>query len=327
MSLIRQCLTTTGPKKVVCVLDGGGVRSIFSLELLQLLSVEEKKPLSGMFQMLVGVSAGAMIATLIALGLLDDPMTMNANAASFCQDLPTMFSDKTRFGPLSTSKYKGIGKREVLKRILGNKKFSDVKTPLVILCCTVQGKPVIFKSWDPAHKDVLLCDVLDATSAAHTYFPPVLVGDEWMADGGIVSNKPLIVALLTSVDFFDRANIFFLSLGTMFVHKRQFDKNKVYKMGVLGWLSQGLVEILLGSEDTTSEILLQSMFGERFMRISCTCQDIRLDDHSLESQAKLKATASAMFQATRDKLHDFVSNSQRPHSDDNGGQNHCAVQE
>ena len=71
---------------------------------------------------------------------------------------------------------------------------------------------------------------------------------------------------------------------------------KAALMGILGWLQQGwLIKILLGGNDNTSEKLMRSLFAERFLRIECECEDIKLDDYMANVQVRLDAAAKQVW--------------------------------
>jgi len=309
MSLIRQCLTAQGPKKTILVLDGGGARGGFALEIMRLIAHAQPLALSKLFSMIFGVSAGAIVGTIVALGLLDDVKTVDEVCESFVANVPKMFTRANKNGPLFRPKYDGTGKTATLKRILGTKTFADVKTPLVVVCSTTEGAPVLFRSWEPENQDVLLADVLDATSAVPTYFPPVMVKNTWLIDGGVRANKPLIVALLTSIKYFDQQNLQFFSIGTLFASTRKFVASKAQVMGVLGWLANGLIEVLLGVQDHTSEELMKELFGSRFLRLECMCEDIRLDDVTEQRQARLINAATMVWKQQSSQIISFLLDS------------------
>ncbi len=306
MSFIRQCINVSGPKKTVVVFDGGGVRGRFALEICCTLANKQSIPLSQLFSMIVGVSAGAMVGTIIALGWLDDTKTSKDSCSKFYKHLPEMFETVNRKGRLLSPKYNGTGKTIALKRMLGKHTFADVLTPLVIMCCDLDGTPVPLCSWDPALQEVLLADALDASSAAPTFFPPVFVHDQWLCDGGVRANKPLIHALLLAIDFFDRGNLWWLSIGTSFSPKRSFSATKAAMMGILAWLKHGLIEILLGGRDDTSEKLMRSLFQQRFIRLECQCDDIKLDNYSSLNQTRLDQAAKLVWNQQSEKILFFV---------------------
>ncbi len=310
MSLIRKCINVDGPKKNIVVFDGGGVRGRFGLEFCCLLAEGQDVPLSQLFSMIVGVSAGAMIGTIVALGLLDNMKTAAATCASFYTFMPQMFSKRNALGPTLAPKYDGSGKLNALRKILGSRTFADIKTPLVICCCTPGGAPYEFCSWDEKFKHVLLADALDASSAAPIYFPPVKIANQWLIDGGVIANKPLETALLAAMSQFDQVHIRLLSIGTTEKSTRALDfmsqKGKASTMGALAWIGVGLLNIMLGVEDDTTERLMKAMFAERFMRIECEATNITIDDYSKASSVKFDEAARKVWHENKEYILEFI---------------------
>src|SRR4051794_39035373 len=52
--------------KILCI-DGGGIRGIFAIAILQALEEEYKQPIGDLFDMIAGTSTGAIIAASVAL--------------------------------------------------------------------------------------------------------------------------------------------------------------------------------------------------------------------------------------------------------------------
>lgn len=309
--LIQQCINNSSRndiKRTILILDGGGVRGLFSFEILRLMARSQPEPLSHLIHMIVGVSAGAIVGTMLALGILDDSKNNDDIMSDFDKNLSLMFSNRGEFRfPLLQPRYSGAGKKQVLQKLFGEKKLGETKVPLVILCSKVDGgECVAFKSWDANTKNLLLCDIVDASCAAHTYFPPVEVNNEWLADGGIFANKPLIEALLITMNYFDRGNFHFLSIGTLYAKTKKFKAQSVTKMGVLGWLAQGLINILLGVHDSTTEKLMVGLFGDKFLRLECLCDDITLDDVSERDHTRLYNAATVVWKQRGETVLNFI---------------------
>src|SRR5258708_15421249 len=96
----REKLERPGPKKLLAC-DCGGVRGIVSIEILAHIEVELRKltnnpqlVLADYFDYVAGSSVGAIIATLIALGLsVDQIRQFFAESASECSKKPDLGND------------------------------------------------------------------------------------------------------------------------------------------------------------------------------------------------------------------------------------------
>ena len=292
--------------KNVIVLDGGGVRGLFALEIFRRISHAQSKPLSTLVHMVVGVSAGALVGTIIALGLLDDEKSSDNECESLCKLMPRFFGQEQRAGQWFRPKYDGVGKTKVLQSVIGARTFRDVKIPLVIICCKCNGAPVPFCSWDPKHADIPLALLLDASSAAPTFFPPVRVTGIWFTDGGVRANKPLINALLIAMEFFEKGDLHFLSIGTLSTHEGNVPDSSVPLMGIIGWLKYGIVDMIMGVQDDTPERIMRAFFDKRFLRLECACDNVRLDEASAERHTLLKNAASATWSMNHEQILNFM---------------------
>lgn len=308
MSFIQQCVNVTGPKKLVVVFDGGGVRGRFSLDLCCCLAREQPVPLTKLVGMSVGVSAGGIVASWIALGMLDDFKINPSACDAFYTTLPDVFQKPNKGGPLFQPKYDGSGKRRALVRMFGNKRLGDAKIPLMILCCSMDGEPIEYRSWNPQQQHISLVDILDASSAAPGFFPPVRVENTWLTDGGVRANKPLLAALLATMDLFhDQAcNIHMLSIGTNYAPVIYFEPRLAPFMGILNWVRRRITDAMLGMQDHTSERLMFALFGKRFLRLECECNDISLDDATSASQTRLHSIAESIFNNQKQQILQFV---------------------
>lgn len=284
--------------KRVCVLDGGGMRGFYAFELLQLLQ-------KNAFDMFVGVSAGAIVATLFACGEITEGKTMTG----FQELTREIFQTPSKRGPWFEPKYDGSKKREVLTNYFGTRTLGEARIPLAIVCSFVDGGVTCFCSWKERDALLPLVDVLDATSAAPFYFPPVNVRDMWLIDGGVRANKPLVQAFLLAQELFQtKTQLQFLSIGTYFRSRHRFGKHHTPSaMGIFGWLKHGIFDIFMGTQDNSVEQLFETLFADKFLRLDCMCDDIALDDKRKEAHAILKESAKHTFDAYRQQLTRFFS--------------------
>lgn len=308
MSLLEQCGRVTGPLKNILVCDAGGLRGIFALEMCVILAQKQRLPLTRLISLCAGASSGAMVATIVALGMLDVTSPNFIDIDKLYKLLPFFFHKRANRGPFSPA-YTGLGKRQVLEIMLGNSRMRDVKIPLLVICCTIAGESVEFKSWDPLHQDLLLVDVVDASSAIPTIFPPVFVpGFGALADGGIRGATGLIPSLLAVLELFrgQQCQIRMLSLGTQFTEKVRISLADIPKMGLLRWIRCNIIDSLLGTHDNSQERLMRALLGPQFLRIVCDCGNIKFDNISQQAQFELKDAARRVWSQEGTKMLTFV---------------------
>ena len=204
----------------ILALDGGGIRGAFSLQILarieELFRQERQQPdlvLSDVFDLIAGTSTGAIIATFLSWGL---PVAEIEKL--YVEESPVMFS-KGSWTQQWRFKYKpeaiaGFFKSRFVEEdgapaLLGTRRL---KTLLLIVMrngSTGSAWPVcnnpaaLFNDRDheECNLDIPLWQLLRASTAAPTYFPPeeIRLGGKTclFMDGGITPyNNPALIAVL-----------------------------------------------------------------------------------------------------------------------------------
>ncbi len=297
-------------KKIVAIFDGGGVKGFFSLSLSILIAQVEEGPISEIFDILVGVSIGSWVSALISFRHLDNAEERSQLHSSIKLELGDTFREKNKLGPLLAPKYSGQGKRDTLIRIFGKyTKFGDAKVPLVVLCATLGGSDRIFQSWNPKHKDLLLVDILDASSAVPVYFPPVKINNEYLIDGGVISNKPLELAYVQARILFGKGIKFkMLSIGTQSICGLKIENEDTQSMGLVSWLAMGLFDIAIGVGNNIPIMLMEDLLGDDFMRVACNCALLTTDELTEQANHIMVNSIQETWQNDGTKIKNFLQN-------------------
>ncbi|KND90485.1 Calcium-independent phospholipase A2-gamma [Tolypocladium ophioglossoides CBS 100239] len=237
--LYRAELLSTGGGRPLRVLslDGGGVRGLSSLHLLDAVMTRAapgKKPCE-VFDMIGGTSTGGYIA--IMLGRLR--MTVGECIQTY-QDFMVQIFNKGAVRKTADFLFNGEfydeGVLERLIKQLVQDKTGDSEAELleeggdpackvfVMAVCQQAGNnrgPLFLRSYRnkqdrSALSDIKIWEAARATSAAPAYFAPITVGEYTLVDGGLGANNPLgwLWTELLAVFGPARATSCFLSIGT-----------------------------------------------------------------------------------------------------------------
>eukprot|EP00117_Sycon_ciliatum_P050011 scpid69215/ scgid35360/ Calcium-independent phospholipase A2-gamma; Intracellular membrane-associated calcium-independent phospholipase A2 gamma; Patatin-like phospholipase domain-containing protein 8 len=200
----------------VLSLDGGGVRGVISIFVLErLLELSGNRPLGELFDVVAGTSIGTLISALMLFGK-KEPGPM---APRFLN----LFNSVVRL-PLQGSvanlvKYRSKFGNEMVK-LLGShfqdrtlaSTARDPGTPKVIFTASLLGSgraahpaPFLFRNYRPSPGSNVsryaggcnysLTDACAASAAAPGYFPGINLNGLPLKDGGLLGNNPLSIAL------------------------------------------------------------------------------------------------------------------------------------
>lgn len=204
----------TPEKILVLSIDGGGYRGVVAV---QILADIERLLFGKQVYQFADVIAGTSVGSIIAAAL-NTPMN-GANPFTAQQALdfftglgrdifarPLLRTLKTGGGALG-AKYSTEPLEAALLHSFGDKKLKDSILPMVLTSFAIEYKqPYDFYSKRPAYTNLLLRDVLRASTAAPVYFAPISLHvpsinpssqpeTMTLADGGLASTSPQSAAL------------------------------------------------------------------------------------------------------------------------------------
>ena len=269
-------------------IDGGGVRVYFSLLILQYIEKKTGKQIIDLFDFYSGVSASSIV-----LGCLLTGHTVNGLIEMFESISKKMFYRTwwdffTSLNGLLYSKYSDYYIEYEFKKIFQEKRLCQVKKPLCILSYDlISHNPVTFESWSSTNSNIKLWKAIRGSTAAPTYFPPLVYDNYMLIDGGVISNNLSDITYHNAKKLFGPGEKFFqLSIGT----GRYLPKITYVPSGLWGWL--GLFGVLfsasanyrMGKLLDKPKIPSQSGFFRLDIPLS---QDIVLDNYNEFPNMKL----------------------------------------
>lgn len=178
-------------------IDGGGIKGVFSLQILKMLQDEVDKNILDKFDCFAGTSTGALIVGALASGF------QPAELLRFYALFGKMVFPK-RGGEKPIAKYDNERLKAVLHKILpANPMLSQIKKDIIIPTCYLgpdqngSWSPVIYDNFSKeGEKDVFLIDAALRSAAAPIYFPSY----QKYVDGGLYALNPSLVAFSKAID-------------------------------------------------------------------------------------------------------------------------------
>lgn len=190
-------------------IDGGGIKGLYSAQVLAKFESEFHVVLSDCFDMICGTSTGGIIALAASLKIPMDevvgfyqengPLIFNEKFKSrkFCKRIARhylRFKQAVRGG-----KYNSKQLEVALSNVFGTRKIGESNNFLCIPAySTLSARPRVFKKdygrlTEDDKKSYV--EVALATAAAPTYLPVVEIDDDQLIDGGVWANNPSLVGL------------------------------------------------------------------------------------------------------------------------------------
>lgn len=252
----------------VLALDGGGVRGLFTAALLVGLEDDLGQPVLSHFDLVVGTSAGGLIALALGAGL-----SARDVVDLYVREGPSIFPGGKwwrRFRHVFVAKYDGQGLERAVRGALGDTLLGESGVPLVIPSYNLAENDVyLFKT--PHHprlkRDwrVPMWEVAMATSAAPTYFPAFHLSRDGvrLIDGGVWANNPAMVGVAEAVSMFGRElkDIRVLSLGTTTTPRAR--PRRLDNAGLLRWArGPHVVDVLLAGQGAGAFAQVQHLVGK-----------------------------------------------------------------
>lgn len=218
----------------VLSIDGGGIRGLIPVTILEML----EKELSIKFELdiyiadFVRLVAGTSTGSLIALGLtvsdpsdLYKPLYHAENLSSFYTQEgvkifpPTYWVTEiwSELKQISQPKFSPEELKESLRRHFKDINFGATINGIQALIPTYQlqtDRLYIFDNKKASDSNYMMREIVQASTAAPTYFPAVSIGEEDYVDGGIGLNNPSFKAYQQARLSHPQQKIILVSLGT-----------------------------------------------------------------------------------------------------------------
>ena len=165
--------------------DGGGTRGLITASFLKKMEEELNIKCCDKFDMFAGTSIGGLNAC--SLGVLGDTaqkLQEYYTLKNFKLLMNKSIVDKTLGLVQPWPKYDGKGKTHMLKEIFGNVCIEESKKDVIIPTYDIGNRMAYVytpfsETQSTQSTQTTLWEILDATSAAPAYYPPVKINERW----------------------------------------------------------------------------------------------------------------------------------------------------
>lgn len=184
----------TRPFRILC-LSGGGTRGIFQARLLEMLEENHPGRLFEAFDLIAATSTGALVGLAVAADL-----PMSSVVRMYVEHAEEIFKPRRATSLRKGGRYNQTTLCNLLEAQFGSQRLCELKTKVLIpasVVNTFEGR--YFTKND---KEITVVEAALATSAAPTYFPPVVpqAHDRGYMDGGLWANDPSYLAFHYAVN-------------------------------------------------------------------------------------------------------------------------------
>lgn len=306
-------------------IDGGGMRGLLPLTILQEIEKRTGKSIAHLFDFIIGNSTGGIIALcLTAPGKDNQPKYTAKDATNFYYENASTIFSKSFFRSLTT----GFGlwapkyNRSSLDKLLHtffpcSMRLSQGVCPVMVTSYSLTNDALSlwtsYRSQKETNKDIAMADAAGATSAAPTYFAPKQISlpngsriEE--IDGGIYANDPEEIAVTEALfqnPGLRPEQIFLLSLGTGKPKLKKKKKQWLRNPGILAWfLKTNLIDIILNAEEELEEFQTEStsLFQRYRLQFTIDPNFAAMDEVAIEKLDALLDIGKTFVQTSSDEL-------------------------
>jgi len=303
----------------VLSIDGGGIRGILPATWLMTLEEQTGKPVSELFDVVVGTSTGGILA----LGLTSPGRDGMPHSAAELRSLYVNHGAEIFSGngpepagtpaPGTQARYSSEPLRRYLNGFFGDRPLSAALKPVAVVTVDIRNVAGLLFSGGGLGQDPLGDAPMQlaalATSSAPTYFEPVPYRgpdgvDRVLVDGGLAANDPAFVgftiAMVQQRTSRKGEDILLVSMGTGLQNGGEsLESNSVSQLAHPQQLTalEPIIESLYGAPGRLTRKLLGVALGERYVRLQTPLLpgvDHALDDASPENIDGLLRTAEAL---------------------------------
>lgn len=298
---------------ILCI-DGGGMRGVIPMVILQRLEEELRRcggddSLDSYFDYIAGTSTGGLISLALtcptSFGYRLCPNAPQVELSDILEQYMSMgrtiFPTSTFTGlrKIASTKYPETGIESMLEQWFGDSRLGEATVPTLVMSYDLfAGCPVMLKSYED--RSFLVRDAGRATSAAPTYFPPLIRDGQILVDGGVVANNPAIYAYIEAKKLYPGCERFhILSLSTA---GKSHTMSLEDTYGLLSWVDQ-VNPMFSTAQKRTADYVLGNMPDVDYMRIDDPFElGVKMDDTNPETLNSMVEFAQSVAKRHADDI-------------------------
>lgn len=259
-------------------LDGGGIRGVLTITLLQRL--EEAHPgFLKSVDLVAGTSTGGILALGIAAGRDLSKILALYKEKGDQVFYDSLIDDLKDLGNAVGAQYGNEGLKQALYEEFGSLTLGDLEKKVTIVAYDLDNDAVeatVTRSWKPkifqnfpgkgSDADEKLVDVAIRTAAAPTYFPVY----QGYIDGGVVANNPSMCALAQALDE-DTCGVKLDEIALLSVSTGGFPKFLTVQDADWGWTqwARPILEIMMEGSVGVADYQCKRILGKKgYLRIA-----------------------------------------------------------
>lgn len=261
------------PKTVrVLSLDGGGIKSIITLKILDYIETKTGKRTTELFDLISGTSSGGLMTLYFSIPDENDPTKSKYSAAEIIKlvenDAQTIFKPRPIarvVGKSTVQLFKPAYPKKNIETAMENRfkdlKLSDAPTNAMIVSFDTQvTTPFCFKTYDKKINHAFMKEAGMATSISPFYFDPILFKDienreHTLIDGGLAAKNPAMYAYTEAKLLYPTSKILLVSLGAGYQQKERYSYKRMQGWGFVRFILPTIVFMLDGTANANGEYI------------------------------------------------------------------------
>ncbi len=304
------------PEKYILCIDGGGMRGIIPVVILQ--KLEElirqaggQKNFASYFDLIAGTSTGGLIALAITCPTTLTQEKVSDGWQTSLKEIEKIYLTKgeeifTRnrgdflgLSQVATNKYSKDGIEKLLYEWFDQSLMKESVTPVMVSTYDLsRGSHFGISSMDTPDFPVRIA--ARATSAAPTYFAPVKTDNALLVDGGVISNNPSLYAYAKAKEMFPtcpKFHIISISTGAVSHTMEEHETS-----GLLNWIDK-VVPMYSTAQKSTCDFVVSALSDVDYLRIDREMNtNIKMDETNPYILNSLKTFGESVAKEYEDRL-------------------------